>query len=143
MAARKSSGAASVPKGLPVRPNEDPWTDDEVADLRRALEHDIDHLQREINTVEHDIAALIDDAGADVGDDTADAGAKAFEREQELTVANNARDLLEQSRHALVRLTDGGYGVCEQCGEPIGKFRLQAAPRATLCVSCKQKQERH
>ena len=78
MAARKSSGAGSVPKGLPVRPHEDPWTAEEVAELQRTLEHDIAHLQREINTVEHDIAALIDDAGADVGDDTADAGAKAF-----------------------------------------------------------------
>lgn len=41
------------------------------------------------------------------------------------------------------RLEQGGYGICESCGEPIGKFRLQAAPRATLCVTCKQKQERH
>jgi RNA polymerase-binding protein DksA len=143
MAARKSSGSLpAAQQVLPVRPDEDPWTEAEVAEIRATLTRGIASLEREISTVEGDIAALIDDAGAEVGDDTADAGAKAFEREQEVTVANNARELLEQNRHALDRLTQGGYGICEVCGEPIGKFRLQAAPRATLCVTCKQKQER-
>lgn len=143
MAARKSSGSHPAPQQiLPVRPDEDPWTEAEVDEIRATLARGIASLEREISTVEGDIAALIDDAGAEAGDDTADAGAKAFEREQEVTVANNARELLEQNRHALDRLTTGGYGICESCGEPIGKFRLQAAPRATLCVTCKQKQER-
>ncbi|MDX6368365.1 MAG: hypothetical protein QOK30_3441, partial [Nocardioidaceae bacterium] len=33
-------------------------------------------------------------------------------------------------------------GVCESCGNPVGKMRLQAFPRATLCMECKQRQER-
>lgn len=143
MAARKPSGqSTAAPAVLPVRADEDPWTQQEVDELRVTLERDVAALQREIATVEGDIAALIDDAGAQAGDDSADAGVKAFEREQELTVANNARELLDQSSHALLRLGDGSYGICESCGEPIGKFRLQAAPRATLCVTCKKKQER-
>jgi endonuclease-3 len=48
----------------------------------------------------------------------------------------------EQTEHALERLEDGSYGICESCGNPIGKLRLQAAPRATLCMPCKKKQER-
>ncbi|HON75440.1 MAG TPA: TraR/DksA C4-type zinc finger protein [Dermatophilaceae bacterium] len=144
MAARKSAGSApAAHQVLPVRPDEEPWTSEEVAEIQAVLARDIHGLEREISIVEDDIAALIDDAGAESGDDSADAGVKAFEREQELTVANNARLLLEQNRHAMERLDQGGYGICESCGEPIGKFRLQAAPRATLCVTCKQKQERH
>jgi RNA polymerase-binding transcription factor DksA len=50
--------------------------------------------------------------------------------------------MLLQNLHALERLDDGTYGICESCGNPIGKLRLQAAPRATLCVPCKMKQER-
>ncbi len=50
--------------------------------------------------------------------------------------------MLEQTEHALERLADGSYGTCESCGNPIGKMRLQAAPRATLCMPCKTKQER-
>ena len=130
---------ASVP---PVREGEDPWMPDELSAIREAIETDISQLEAEIHVAESDIASLMRDAGDGSGDDQADAGAKTFEREQEITLANNARDLLEQNQHALERLNAGGYGVCESCGLPIGKFRLQAAPRATLCVSCKQKQER-
>ncbi|WKV16539.1 TraR/DksA C4-type zinc finger protein [Janibacter limosus] len=43
---------------------------------------------------------------------------------------------------ALARLEDGTYGTCESCGNPIGKLRLQAYPRATLCMTCKSQQER-
>ena len=67
---------------------------------------------------------------------------KLFEREHELALTNNTRELLEQTEHALARIEAGTYGVCESCGKPIGKARLQAFPRATLCVACKQRQER-
>ena len=59
-----------------------------------------------------------------------------------MSLANNARDMLEQVDHALARIADGSYGVCESCGKPIGKYRLQAFPRATLCRTCKEAEER-
>ena len=68
------------------------------------------------------------DSGDGAGDDQADAGAKTYEREQEISLANNAREMLEQIEHALERIDDGTYGICESCGNPIGKLRLQAVP---------------
>ena len=65
-----------------------------------------------------------------------------LEREQELTLVNNTRDLLAQNARAIARIEEGTYGACESCSEPIGKARLQAFPRATLCVTCKQREER-
>ena len=59
-----------------------------------------------------------------------------------MSLADNSRDMLVQIERALQRLDDGTYGVCECCGNPIGKARLQAFPRATLCVACKQREER-
>ncbi len=47
-----------------------------------------------------------------------------------------------QIDRALARIEDGTYGVCESCGQPIGKLRLMAFPRATLCMTCKQREER-
>ena len=88
------------------------------------------------------IAALQRDSGEGSGDDQADAGTKTFEREHEMSLAANSRDLLSQVERALQRLDNGSYGICENCGNPIGKARLQAFPRATLCVSCKQREER-
>ncbi|MGL5858247.1 MAG: TraR/DksA family transcriptional regulator [Angustibacter sp.] len=49
---------------------------------------------------------------------------------------NLSRELLKRRRRALDRVDDGTFGVCESCGEPIGKTRRQASSRATLCVSC-------
>ena len=50
--------------------------------------------------------------------------------------------MFEQSVKARGRLIDGSYGICESCSAPIGKNRLLAFPRATLCLICKAKQER-
>ena len=80
--------------------------------------------------------------GDGAGDDQADAGAKTFEREHEISLVYNARDMVMQTEHALDRITAGSYGKCEDCGNPIGKARLQVFPRATLCMICKQKEER-
>ena len=67
---------------------------------------------------------------------TAEGGSMAFELEKELSVAQNAADLLDKVRHAKTRVEDGSYGVCEVCGEDIPVARLDALPYATTCVSC-------
>ena len=144
--------AAAVPKAreaarvtaaaLPVRPGEDPWTAEEVEEMRDGLEADAERLEAEILTAEESISGLMRDSGEGAGEDEADAGSKNISREHEMALANNARQMLAQNKHALERLDSGAYGFCESCGSPIGKARLQAFPRATLCVECKQKQER-
>ncbi|MGN6413254.1 TraR/DksA family transcriptional regulator [Flexivirga sp.] len=133
---------SSAPRKLKVRDDESPWTPKELAAVRAELAGDVERLTTELNGFETDIAGLIKDSGDGAGDDQADAGAKTFEREHEYSLAQNSRDLLEQSVHALERIDDGTYGVCENCGNAIGKLRLQAFPRATLCLTCKAQQER-
>jgi DnaK suppressor protein len=112
---------------LPVRPGEDPWTEAELAEVAKA---------------ESAVAERLDNGLRDAGDDEADAGAKTYERENEFVMTSNSRQLLEQTEKALARIDAGSYGVCESCGEPIGKARLMAFPRAVLCVTCKQREER-
>jgi DnaK suppressor protein len=127
---------------LPVRPGEEPWSDAELGQLRVELEKEAVALRAEIGESKAQIAARLGDAATEAGDDEADASSKLFEREHELALSNNTRELLEQIEHALARIEAGTYGVCESCGKPIGKARLQAFPRANLCVACKQRQER-
>jgi DnaK suppressor protein len=127
---------------LPVRPGEEPWTAEELKQVRAELEAEADFLRADIAKAASDIAERLTDSVRDAGDDQADAGTKAFEREHELALTQNARDLLDQGERALGRIDAGTYGVCESCGKPIGKARLLAFPRATLCVACKQRQER-
>jgi len=113
-----------------------------LATVRSALQSERVRLLEEIDNAEAGMADLIRDSGEGAGDDQADAGSKTFEREHEMSLANNARDMLQQVDHALARLADGSYGVCEGCGRAVGKYRLQAFPRATLCLSCKEAEER-
>ncbi len=127
---------------LPVRPGEDPWTGSEVAEVRQMLEEDATGLRADIAEAEAQIADRLDNGLRDDGDDEADAGVKTFEREHEFVMTSNARNLLEQTEKALARIDAGSYGVCESCGQPIGKARLIAFPRAVLCVTCKQREER-
>ena len=141
-AARRPPLPAAPPGDLAVREDESPWTATELADVQAELESDVTRLRNEIAVAEHDLAGLMRDAGDGAGDDQADAGTATFEREQEISLANNSREMLDQSEHALERIALGTYGICESCGNPVGKLRLQAFPRATLCRSCKQKQER-
>jgi DnaK suppressor protein len=138
MTATARTGAAA----LPVRPGEKPWTEKELAEVRQELEAEAAGLRQDISSAESQIAARLGDAVGDAGDDSADAGAKTFEREHELALTQNARELLAQTQRVLSKIDDGSYGVCESCGKPIGKARLQAFPRATLCVACKQREER-
>ncbi|MEP6814684.1 MAG: TraR/DksA C4-type zinc finger protein [Marmoricola sp.] len=135
--ARKGSPAALV-----VLTGESPWTKDELAEVRTHLRADVKRLAAELEVAEHELAGLMRDAGDGAGQDQADVGSTTFERDQEMVITNNARDMLTQSRHALERIQDGTFGVCESCGEPIGKMRLMAFPRATLCMTCKQREER-
>ena len=85
---------------------------------------------------------LLRDGNEGAGRDPADVGSANFERDAEMSLAKNAREMLDQSRLALRHIDQGAYGRCDNCGQPIGKGRLMAFPRATLCVTCKQREER-
>lgn len=138
----KARGTAADPGDLAVRPGEEPWTPEEVEEARGGLQSEADRLRTEIDTAERSLQGMMRDSGDGAGDDEADTGSKNITREHELALAATAREVLTQTEHALERLDAGTYGLCENCGNPIGKARMQAFPRATLCVECKQKQER-
>lgn len=137
-----TAAAQSDAAGFPVRDGERRWSRAEITKVRWQLAEEAAELQAEINRAESDIADRLGDSVSDAGDDQADTGAKAYEREHDLSLTYNARDLLSQTERAMARIDDGTYGSCESCGEPIGKARLQAFPRAILCVKCKQREER-
>ncbi|MFI8945800.1 TraR/DksA C4-type zinc finger protein [Streptomyces sp. NPDC053750] len=138
----KARGTAADPGDLAVRPGEDPWTPQEVEEARGELQSEADRLRTEIDSSERSLQGMMRDSGDGAGDDEADTGSKNITREHELALAATAREVLSQTERALERLDAGTYGLCENCGNPIGKARMQAFPRATLCVECKQKQER-
>ncbi|PZG14548.1 conjugal transfer protein TraR [Spongiactinospora gelatinilytica] len=133
------SATARAGKSTAVN-GEGAWTEGELAEVRDNLSREMEDLRVVITRSESEIASGDITEGA--GDDQADAGAKTYEREREIALTLNSRDLLAQNERAIARIDAGTYGECESCHEPIGKERLRAFPRATLCVACKQKEER-
>lgn len=115
----------------------EPLTDDSLASIKAELEREASRLRKDLEFTQSDIAGIVGDSGSSAGDDLADAGSKTFEREQEMVVADQMRESLEQVEQALGRIEAGTYGTCESCGRPIGRLRLEAYPRASLCMECK------
>lgn len=115
----------------------EPLTDDTLAAIKAELELEAKRLRADLDFAVSDIEGIVGDSGSSAGDDLADVGSKTFEREQEMSVADQMRDSLHQVEHALQRITEGTYGSCESCDRPIGKLRLEAYPRAAFCMECK------
>jgi len=132
----------SAPTPVTAAAGEAPWTATELKAIRVELAKELTRLKHELEVIEAEMEDLIADSGEGAGDDQADSGTKTFEREHEMSLVINARDMVLQTERALVRIDNKSYGSCEDCSNPIGKERLHVFPRATLCMICKQKEER-
>ncbi|WP_041307433.1 TraR/DksA family transcriptional regulator [Intrasporangium calvum] len=144
-AAKSSSASRSgkLAERLRVKDDESPWSDAEIKEVRAILLEEIEVHRQEVQVAEQELDDLLRASTDGAGDDQADAGSKTAERVHEIALAANSRAGLAQAEHALEQLEAGTYGICENCGNPIGKLRLQARPRATLCMTCQEKQDRH
>lgn len=117
--------------------------DSQYAEIHATLTARLEELSGEYEQTLAELADLQQNRATDgAGDDQADTGTKTFEREQELSLANGILERIGQVEQALARLAAGTYGNCERCGKTIPKARLEAFPSVTLCVACKQLEER-
>ncbi|MDO3397732.1 TraR/DksA family transcriptional regulator [Nocardioides sp. SOB44] len=141
-APKKTAKKAPAAEALVVKSDEEAWTPAELDEVMAELNEQREHSSGVVEEMEAELDGLMRDSGDGAGLDQADVGATTFERDHELSVLNSERDKLAQIDRALGRIADGSYGQCESCGQPIGKLRLMAFPRATLCMPCKQREER-
>lgn len=120
-------------------------TKKELGELRLRLESERAQLQEQLTTIEEtSFATSQSDLSGEVSfdEENADAGTFTFERERDLSIENNVRDLLGKIERALARMDEGIYGICSRCGRPIEKARLKALPYADLCIRDAQAQSR-
>jgi len=122
-----------------------PYKKAELAEFRKRLETERDELRGQFTDIEEGTfgtnqSELSGEVSFD--EEYADAGSATFERERDLSIANNIRDLLEKIEKALARIGEGTFGICEGCGKPIEKARLKALPYASLCIKDKTAEER-
>ncbi|MEW6442863.1 MAG: RNA polymerase-binding protein DksA [bacterium] len=106
-------------------------------EFRKRLLEEISRLVQDasqtLNGMSHDKALF---------PDPTDRAAMEADRNFLLRIRDRERKLILKLREALVRIDEGTFGICQQCGEEISESRLMARPVATLCVDCKRLQER-
>ena len=145
---KASAKAAAAPARTPARPpakHRSPLTKKELDELRERLLAEKLELQEQLTTLEENtFAASQSDMSGEVAfdDETADAGTATFERERDLSIENNVRDLLAKIDRAIRRMDAGTYGLCDRCGKPIEKARIKALPYVDLCIKDAQAQSR-
>jgi RNA polymerase-binding protein DksA len=114
-----------------------PYTKAELKEFRARLETERAELVgQNDDIVESTFGTTQSDLTGEVAfdEDFADAGSATFERERDLSLTQNIRDLLEKIDKALQRMDQGTFGLCAKCGKPIEKARLKALPYAALCI---------
>ena len=121
------------------------YTKKEQDELRKRLLEERAELDSQLTTIEEtSFATSQSDMSGEVSfdEENADAGTFTFERERDLSIENNVRDLIGKVDRALARMDEGTYGVCSRCGKPIEKARLKALPYVDLCIKDAQAQAR-
>ena len=115
-------------------------------------EHFRDALIEERQRVEHALTTLreehpgslddeVEEVAATADNHLADTASATLGREIDYTLGDNAEQVISEIDAALGRIEDGTYGVCASCGREIPRERLEANPRASLCIDCKRKAE--
>ncbi len=87
---------------------------------------------------------LAEEATVDTDDlpDEIDQASSEYQQGLTLRLRDREKYLIQKIDHALTRIEDGTFGICEECSEPISVKRLEVRPETTLCIRCKEEQEK-
>ena len=107
----------------------------EAADFRKLLEAERARVVTALAAMREDGQRTMDEEVGVPGGVGADTASITFEREL-------GSGLEEGAQQALARIDEGTYGICERCGNPIGRERLEARPSATLCIDDQRRLDR-
>ena len=101
----------------------------EYSEIREKLQNRLGDLLERAEVIEddlrHPLEADSSEQAVDLADDEALEGIDEVLRQE-----------IAQIRTALLRIENGTYGICGQCGKQIARKRLEARPIATRCIDC-------
>lgn len=114
-----------------------------VERFKKRLLEEKDRLQELVADYQRELEeARLTESSSDRSPDPGNAEASSMKLEyaKELSIEQNTLDLLSKVEHALERIDQGQYGICESCGAAIPVERLDVLPYSTLCVECASRQ---
>lgn len=120
-------------------------TKKELEHYKKLLLKKREELQNEIEYIkENSFKKTMKDSSGEISAynfHMADQATDSNEREKAFMFAYREDRLIYHIDRALERIKNGTYGLCQECGKPISKDRLEAVPHARLCIECKSKEE--
>jgi DnaK suppressor protein len=131
-----TKAATKVPAKRALRPEDKKFLAEQKALLleeRKTYTQQAENLKAEADQLAEDM----EPGDIQFDEESGEGGTMNVERERDLALSAQALSAVEEIDKALAKITDGSYGYCEQCGQPIPKARLKALPYASLCVACK------
>ena len=122
-----------------VQDDDSMWTGAELKSMRKVFDADLIERREDLDIAQRVLTELIENTDDGAGAETADTGNMTLEREMQISKVDLAQFKVEETLQAIRRLESKVFGLCEECGKPIGKLRLQEAnPYATMCIRCKE-----
>ncbi len=76
-----------------------------------------------------------------IGTDSGDASTLNSDIELSSAIAERYTDMLKEVDNSLQKVEEGTYGLCDGCGQKIGRRRLQVLPFTRYCVQCQREKE--
>jgi RNA polymerase-binding transcription factor DksA len=118
----------------------------EKKQVRLRLQEEAERLKQVLDelTRESAVPGELEGMGGEEGgfdDVPADMALETFEKEKGMAAAEAVELALSKVRIAQEKVEAGTYGLCDMCGQPIGKKRLKALPYATFCIDCQERLE--
>ena len=111
--------------------------------LRSRLEGEQKHLVEELEQLRASVRPTDERREGSPFGKREEEATESLELERRLALEKQIRDQLAEVEHALHKFDEGTFGLCEGCGQPIDPARLEALPKAKLCVKCKAAQAKN
>lgn len=113
-------------------------TSEKLDQMRQVLEKEKQSVEAQMQTLVSqdpysDSARLNDNA------DQASEASEESDHDRFAALVETLTKRLSLINDALMRIGNGSYGLCTNCGQPIDPHRLEILPTATLCLSCEEK----
>ena len=136
---RRNTNQAGVASTSKARAGSSPLGREQIEHFRSLLLVERARLEEEREQIRNRAGAVdtaLPEEGEGDNEDTADLAAAMMDKEMDLSVEDEIEDLLAGVDHALQKIEDGTYGICDMAGEVIPPSRLELIPWAALCVEC-------
>ena len=136
---------AVQPKPAPARKLKTPFSAKELSDFKDKLINTREDIMAQIREIaDETLMKSQKDLSGDMsgyGLHMADVATDNFERELNMGLVSDDREVALEIDEAMKRIQEKTYGCCEACGKPISKTRLTAIPYARHCKACQETKE--